>query len=89
MKMKIKAVDLIGPALDWAVASIEKRNKHGVAIIIVLRDGRWLDHDRHLYSTHWDKGGPLKEREGIATRQSKGKWYAMLSADLGDGERAQ
>ena len=41
-------------------------------------------------STDWSQGGPIKEREGIATRRhSSGTWYAMLSNDLGDGERAQ
>lgn len=49
----------------------------------------WFADFTYNPSVNWAQGGPIKEREGIATRRSKGKWYAMLSDDLGDGERAQ
>lgn len=58
----------------------------------VLRDVGWIKPgylSDYRPSTDWAQGGPVKEREGIATRRSNGKWYAMLSDDLGDGERAQ
>lgn len=41
------------------------------------------------YCGDWAIGGPIKEREGIAVRRHAGGiWYAMLSTDLGDGQRA-
>ena len=41
------------------------------------------------YSTSWELSGPIIAEAGIASRRhSSGTWYAMASADLGDGERA-
>lgn len=85
--MKIKASELTGPALDWAVAKSLENEGHDSAERFV-RDHRIGFTTR--YSETWSQGGPIKEREGIATRRhSGGNWYAMLSRDLGDGERAQ
>ena len=50
--MKIKVQDLIGPALDWAVAKCLGVVYHGPA---------WSK-----YSTDWAQGGPIIERECIA-----------------------
>lgn len=85
--MKTKTQDLSGAALDWAVAKIETRNKAGVGLIIVLSDGRWLDHDRHLYSTHWAKGGPIIEREEIYVRPTgdAAKWECYVWGKHPDG----
>ena len=77
--MKVKTADLTGAALDWAVAKCETSE--------IAENDWWFDHKG--YFTDWTQGGPIIEREGIATRKSKDKWYAMLSSDLGDGERAQ
>lgn len=57
--MNIKTSDLIGPALDWAVAKCEGKNvdpwhQH---LSGWLRD--------HRYSTDWSQCGPIIEREGI------------------------
>lgn len=49
--MKIKTSDLIGPALDWAVAAIEE----------VL-----FPRSIPKYSTDWAQGGPIIEREEIS-----------------------
>lgn len=81
----IKVSEANNTALDWLVAKCEG---------FVLPDMThslydWFKAYGPRYSTNWAQGGPIKEREGIATRRSKGKWYAMLSDDLGDGERAQ
>lgn len=88
--MKIKTVELTGPALDWAVERIE--------IAKMLADGEhvkgwWVEEKQtnpSPYSTDCLFGWPVIEREGIAIRKhSSGTWYAMLSTDLGDGESAK
>jgi len=56
----MKTSELIGPALDWAVAKCEGTD--------------WLFEDLTkpcpgaCYSTDWAQGGPIIEREGIGTR---------------------
>jgi len=57
--MKIKTAELTGPALDWAVASAEG------AVWAV-----WRFKERHAngemnYSTSWQEGGPIIEREQL------------------------
>lgn len=84
--MKIKTADLTGPALDWAVLTLEQSE-----------DAAWyLDHKGRLMeehgdvswvftpSTNWAQGGPIIEREEIGVRRnapcSKGQeWEAMPS----------
>jgi hypothetical protein len=88
--MKVKVSEAFGPVLDWMVAKGEGED----AEYVLPADQFTLLHNEngsglYCYSTDWSQGGPIIEREGIATRRSKGKWYAMLSDDLGDGERAQ
>ena len=59
--MKIKTADLIGPALDWAVAKGEGKiygYKHQL-----VDDCRGVI--PYSPSTDWAIGGPLIEREGI------------------------
>ncbi len=68
--MKVKTKDLTGPALDWAVASIEKLPKdrlhvfYGVPAIDRECLGQ-IDCFRCEFSTNWAQGGPIIEREGI------------------------
>ena len=62
--MKIKTADLIGPALDWAVAKVKGLNpssdpKSGFAEANGF--GCAIKH----YSTDWAVGGPLIEREWL------------------------
>lgn len=58
---KIKTAELIGAALDWAVARCEGQ------------PNEWLvDHKRGYInspSTDWAQGGPLIEREGLGVTQ--------------------
>lgn len=66
--MKVKTADLIGPALDWAVASLEC-------------DSGWLARHLHLlptmpFSTDWSQGGPLIEREKLEIRANDYGWQA-------------
>lgn len=69
--MKIKTDDLIGPALDWAVTSIEyprlkERDTEG--------DVYYID-----YSKEWESAGPIIEREYISVcAHLVGKWNAYL-----------
>jgi hypothetical protein len=67
--MKIKTSELIGPALDWAVAECNGRG-------LDLEDPRdpWLtcegiaDQPLHSYTPHtdWAQGGPIIDREVLA-----------------------
>lgn len=66
--MKIKTSELVGAALNWAVAQCENRN------VTLMRnsDGSlfpqpvWANGIEQLnYSTFWAQGGPIIEREGI------------------------
>jgi hypothetical protein len=62
--MKIKTSELIGSALDWAVAKCEGYEDKDFC----LDDKYFRDEDDVWYSpsTDWSQGGPIIEREGIA-----------------------
>lgn len=81
----MKTTDLIGPALDWAVAKAEGHVldcDEGINI-----SGLSMKQWNYMPSENWSQGGPIIDREGIAWRKhSSGKWYAMTSRDLGDTE---
>ena len=57
--MKSKTNELVGKALDWAVAKCE-----GYKPVAVLN-----------YSTCWEHGGPIIEREGISLKQDQPPGY--------------
>lgn len=52
----MKTKDLIGPALDWAVAKCE-----GIPVDTPDWDNRFID--AYPYSTDWATGGPIIDRE--------------------------
>ena len=52
--MKVKTADLIGPALDWAVAAADKR------IILIFDDSYSF-----TPSVLWSQGGPIIEQREI------------------------
>ena len=54
--MKIKTSELIGPALDWAVANCEGYNQ-------LCENTHRLNNS--LYSSDWKPAGPIIEREEI------------------------
>jgi len=60
----MKTDELTGAALDWAVAKCE-----GVEIIVRQENWDW-------YSTDWAQGGPIIEREKIATAWHITRWVA-------------
>ena len=68
MKMKILTKDLIGPALDWAVAKCERYVSALSACqdVLIERDGVV---DYFNPSVNWGWGGPIIERERISIRQ--------------------
>ncbi|PTT35472.1 hypothetical protein DBR23_23495 [Acidovorax sp. HMWF018] len=68
----IKTSELTGAALDWAVARAEGKRP---SMFIFQRTGALAD--EHHYSTNWAQGGPIIEREGIATSKPNAKgWLA-------------
>lgn len=81
--MKIKTADLIGPALDWAVAKCEGEDEE--VFRLFYNPSEPTDYDEHgnpefHYSIDWSQGGPIIEREGIATKQvNDGTWRADYS----------
>lgn len=61
----MKTNELIGPALDWAVAKCDKEN-----LPFISKDGRVFCQATNNYgyyspSTVWSQGGPIIERESI------------------------
>jgi hypothetical protein len=85
--MKAKTSELIGPALDWAVAKCEgyadlRMNPHRYAAFLIMyppcADGlvQLADLD---YSTNWEQSGPIIEREQLSVEfDSHGNnWYAQ------------
>jgi hypothetical protein len=82
--MKIKTQDLTGPALDWAVATIEKLPKD----VLVVVGGRPIVHRTFVneiielrceFSAQWSQGGPIIERECINLKENgAGWWFAKI-----------
>lgn len=62
--MKIKTSELIGPALDWAVAKCEGFTEfefwHTGSVTTRYMNGTTVCHG---YSTNWSQGGPIVDRE--------------------------
>lgn len=66
--VKIKTAELVGPALDWAVAKCEGEK------IVIRKNELWIEggplDDRDTFyipSESWEQGGPIIERERINT----------------------
>ena len=78
--MNVKTSDLIGFALDWAVALCEGKD-------YLYKDkfaGKLLPYRRE-YSTDWAQGGPIIEREHMKLWHDRGVWTAetMLEKQRG------
>ena len=69
----MKTSELTGVALDWAVAKCK-------GITLAPHRGGW---SYAAYSTDWAQGGPIIEREGIATSPTPTHWAAHIH----EGER--
>ena len=83
--MKIKTSELIGPALDWAVAKCEGRREPELMNNFAVAWYTWLN--AH-YSTNWAQGGPLIEWKLLDIQAKfnsgsnivpKGQWYWQAS----------
>lgn len=55
--VKVKTSELIGPALDWAVATAE-----GISIHALCAGGFAVNCEDYSPSTDWSQGGPLIEK---------------------------
>lgn len=65
----MKTNELTGAALDWAVAKCEQGE--------FMDDSWWADFGHEsCYSTDWAQGGPIIEREKIATAWHLTRWVA-------------
>ena len=71
----VETSELIGSALDWAVAKCEG---WGVSVEEFLRSQ--MANSKFSYSTVWAKGGPIIEREeiGFAKYGPNGTWKAVI-----------
>jgi hypothetical protein len=70
--MKIKTADLIGPALDWAVAKSEGLNPNSDPKIrrqyvgySGFAEANGFGYAIKHYSTDWSQGGPIIERKWL------------------------
>lgn len=88
--MKIKTSELTGAALDWAVAICEgytdlRRNCHAFNNALLMTPPRSDYGSVELYdlnySSDWDLGGPIIEREGIAILR-RGPWVNPVQAAI-------
>ena len=65
----MKTAELIGPALDWAVAKCEGRDWPDNA-------AKFLGEQYYNPSTDWSQGGPIIEKEKIAIDWDYDRWNA-------------
>lgn len=80
----VSTTELVGRALDWAVATCEGMEP-------TVTDGRriWIGAKRPFDpSISWADAGPIIAREAIGLRKHtrSNLWFAMRSADMGDGQ---
>lgn len=83
--MKVKTSNLIGPALDWAVAKAEGRTD-----VRIDEDGDLVGQYDFDYSTGWDQCGPIIERHRIDLRfdrsgRSTHAWNASTLTRMAGG----
>lgn len=70
--MKIKTSELVGNALDWAVATANGED---------ISEGLT---DDERYSTNWAQGGPIKSANRISTEIKHDGWWVACIYDLND-----
>lgn len=88
----MKTSELIGPALDWAVATCEgyknlRVNPHRFAQFLIMDVPRNKYGPAQLselcYSTGWELGGPIIERERIQFRSEQHTQYRAFMGQFG------
>ena len=89
--MKIKTNELIGPALDWAVAKCDGVEVWREPDGIYLCEGGEVGF-MFRPSTDWSQGGPIIERNHIAldyypdgSYDNGGMWLAVITRGAEDG----
>lgn len=85
--MKVKTAELIGPALDWAVAVCEGFTDYDSTTEKMLpprREYGWVRLCDYNFSSDWSQGGPIIERERISfayepslVYEDKHRWKAI------------
>jgi hypothetical protein len=77
----MKTSELIGPALDWAVAKCEGYEPFpdGFGIRVVDADNTFII---FCPSCFWQQGGPIIKREGITIAFEQGTWSAYFRDNL-------
>ena len=77
----MKTNELVGAALDWAVAKCEGYFDLDMAVV---RNGVVDVHyfDTYLPSTDWARGGAIVERERISMSPRDGYWEALYHDNL-------
>lgn len=76
--MKIKAFELTGTALDWAVAKCVGEQ---VRLIKGQLETSWTDKGWKP-STEWSQGGPIIDRENISVMRVYKDWQEPWCADM-------
>ena len=76
----VNVSELIGDALDWAVAECEgytatfKPNE----VVYVHPNGEWHHNGNWRPSLNWAQGGPIIEREKIRLDPRESSWHAQI-----------
>lgn len=89
----MKTSELIGPALDWAIATCEgaenlRENPHRFdKRLIIKMAGRTEYIQDFRFSTNWAQGGPIIEREkyDLSWLPKMQQWYAQRKQHGTDG----
>ena len=82
--MKVKTSELIGQALDWAVAKIESgiEPEYFNGSVWITTGGFFARVRRNVFepSTNWSQGGPIIERERIQVFPHNGasEWCGVI-----------
>lgn len=87
-RIEVKTADLIGKALDWAVAQVEVVNyrKDGIKCKTRLTARTWHHYTKPNFSpsTDWSHGGPLIDKYRPDIEPRRGAIAAYLNNRLSD-----
>lgn len=82
----MKTRELVGPALDWAVANSRGLEVHSASGLYIYTH-RDEDGGQYSYepSRRWEQGGPIIEQEKISiTINDSGVWIASMDYNYSD-----
>lgn len=80
--MQIKVSEATNTQLDWLVSEVQGTN-NGPLLTYEGNGRKWIVTEGGFtvdYATNWSQGGPIIEREQIATQfwRSEGEWEALI-----------